>query len=70
MIIGDRRAVTVLLGVVRDLDNAPDVRYAAAAALIATADASHRAEVESLAKDYPEVFTRQALERASEKLGR
>ena len=62
--IGDRRAATALLKVIGNLDNAPDTRYAAAAALAHIADPSSLAALQQLAKDYPEVSTRKALLRA------
>ena len=50
-----------LLGAVRNLDNAPDVRHAAAVALGQIAAPSSLGELETLATDYPEVSTRRAL---------
>jgi HEAT repeat protein len=62
--IGDPKAVPALLTVVRNLDNAPDVRHAAAVALGETAGRSSLAELKQLASDYPEVSTRRALQLA------
>ena len=59
--LGDRRAGPVLLKVVRDLDNAPDTRHAAAEALARLADPSGLAALQELAKAYPEVSTRRVL---------
>jgi HEAT repeat protein len=59
--IGDARAVTPLLGIVRDLDNAPDTRHAAAEALGRLADPPVRAVLRQLASGYPEIATRRAL---------
>lgn len=64
--IGDARAMPALLGAVRNLDNAPDVRHAAAVALGRASDPARRGEIRSLAADYPEVSTRRALWRATE----
>lgn len=63
--IGDARAVPVLLGIVRDLDNAPDTRHAAAEALGRLVDTADLAEVRLLAQTYPETSTRQALLRVT-----
>ena len=59
--IGDRRAAPALLRVVKDLANAPDTRHAAAVALGRLADSLLAAELGALARDYPEVATREAL---------
>jgi len=59
--IGDARAAPALFGVVRNLDNAPDVRHAAAVALGEIAAPSSLAELKKLAADYPEMSTRRAL---------
>ncbi|MFH1920637.1 MAG: HEAT repeat domain-containing protein [Planctomycetota bacterium] len=62
--IGDRRAVPVLLGIVGNLENAPDTRHAAAEALGRIADPACVEPLESLAASYPEVSTRRALQEA------
>jgi len=62
---GDRRAADRLLAVVRDLNNATDVRHAAAEALGGLADPALRQTLRELARDYPEISTRRALLRAS-----
>lgn len=59
--IGDRRATPALLGAVRNLDNATDVRHAAARALGEVGGPASLAELRRLAGDYPEVSTRKAL---------
>lgn len=67
--IGDRRARPALLGAVRNLDNATDVRHAAAKALGNVAEPSDLAELSKLAADYPEVSVRKALQSAGARLG-
>lgn len=67
--IGDRRARPVLLGAVRHLDNATDVRHAAAQALGKMAEPSDLAELRNLAADYPEVSVRKALQAACARVG-
>jgi HEAT repeat protein len=59
--IGDRQAVSLLLDVVKNLDNAVDTRYAAAEALGRIADPSSLPGIQELAADYPEVSVRRAL---------
>lgn len=66
--IGDRRACPVLLGTVRNLDNATDVRHAAAKALGKVAVPSDLAELDKLAADYPEVSVRKTLQAASDRI--
>ena len=66
--IGDRRAVPALLGTVRNMENAIDVRHAAARSLERIADPSCLGELEKLAADYPEVSTRRALFAARAKI--
>ena len=66
--IGDLRAGPVLLGVVRNLENATDVRHAAAEALGRLADPSLLPQLKKLAQDYPEVSTRRALLAASSQI--
>lgn len=61
--IGDRRAAPALLGAVRNLDNATDVRHAAARALESVEDPAGLAELRQLAAGYPEISTRRALQR-------
>jgi HEAT repeat protein len=56
--------VPALLGAVRNLDNAPDVRHAAAVALGRIADPASLGELKKLAADYAEVSTRRALAEA------
>lgn len=56
--IGARRARPALLAVVRNLDNATDVRHAAATAMRKTARPSDLGELIKLAADYPEVSVR------------
>jgi len=62
--IGDRRATPVLLKAVGNLENATDVRHAAAEALERLADPAGMDAIRKLAQDYPEVSTRKALLRA------
>jgi HEAT repeat protein len=64
--IGDARAVPALSSVVRNFDNAVDVRHAAADALGRIAAPSALSELKQLAADYPEVSTRRALAHACE----
>ncbi len=59
--LGDRRATPALLGAVRNLDNAVDVRHAAAGALEALADPASLPALRALAAGYPEFSTRRAL---------
>ena len=59
--IGDPKAAPPLLKVVADLDNALDVRHAAAQALARLRDPATRRQLETLAADYPEVATRRIL---------
>jgi len=66
--IADRRAVPALLGAVRNLENAPDVRHAAAAALLRLRDLSSLPELRELAATHPEVSTRRALQAAYQQL--
>jgi HEAT repeat protein len=63
--IGAPQAAPVLLKIVRDLDNAPDTRHAAAVALGQCADATTREAIRELAVDYPERSTALALMEAS-----
>jgi HEAT repeat protein len=67
--IGDRRARPALLGGVRNLDNATDVRHAAATALGKVAVPSDLAELNKLAVDYPEVSVRKVLQAACARIG-
>ena len=62
--LGDRRAIPALLAAVRDLDNAMDVRHAAAGALVRLAGPADLPELRDVARDYPEVATRRELLRA------
>lgn len=66
--IADRRAVPALLGAVRNLENAPDVRHAAAAALLRLRDLSSLPELRELAATHPEVSTRRVLQAAYQQL--
>ena len=68
--IGDKRAATVLLKVLGDLDNAPDTRYASAEALGRIADPATLAATRRLADDYPDFATRRALLEACAKMKR
>lgn len=55
------RIAPVLLEIVRNMDNATDVRHAAAVALGRIADPASVEAIQKLARDYPEVSTRKAL---------
>lgn len=66
--IGDRRAGPALLDAVRNLDNATDVRHAAARALGELRDPAALADLHQLATGYPEVSTRRALWEAARRL--
>ena len=59
--IGDRRARPALLAAVRNLDNATDVRHAAAKALGKIAEPADLAELGKLTADYPEISVRKVL---------
>ena len=59
--IGERRAATTLLHVVGDLNNATDVRHAAAEALLRLADPASLDALKKLAVDYPEVSVRRVI---------
>ncbi len=63
--IGDPRCVPMLLEIVRDLENAPDTRHAAAVALGRLADAETLEAIRELAVQYPERSTQLALIEAS-----
>jgi HEAT repeat protein len=67
--IGDRRARAALLGAVRNLDNATDVRHAAAKALGKVSDPSDLEELNKLTADYAEVSVRKVLETACARIG-
>ncbi len=60
--IGDRRTRPALMAAVRNLDNAVDVRHAAAKALEKIAEVSDLAELAKLATDYPEVSVQKVLQ--------
>jgi len=60
--IGDRRAVPGLLDTLVNLDNAVDVRHAAAEALDRLADPATREALLRLARDYPEHSVRRVLQ--------
>ncbi len=62
--IGDRRAWPALVGAVRNLENAVDVRHASARALERLAGPGDLAELQALAEGYPEVSTRRVLRAA------
>jgi len=59
--IGDPKAAPTLLKVVANLDNALDVRHAAAQALAMLRDPATMAQLRKLAATYPEVATRRRL---------
>jgi HEAT repeat protein len=59
--IGECRTVPTLLSVAGDLNNATDVRHAAAEALAAIADPSALEAMNRLAQEYPEHSIRKAL---------
>ena len=67
--IGDRGARPALLGAVRNLDNATDVRHAAAKALGKVSVTSDLAELSKLAAEYPEVSVRKVLQAACARIG-
>ncbi len=67
--IGDRRAQPALLAAVRNLENATDVRHAAATALGKIAGAADLAVLSQLAADYPEVSVRKVLQASCARLG-
>ncbi len=67
--IADRRAQPALLRAVRNLDNAVDVRHAAARAFGKIAGPSDLAELNKLAADYPEISVRKVLQSACARLG-
>lgn len=66
--IADKRAVPTLLNAAGNLDNATDVRHAAAIALGRIGDPASFEAIRKLAQDYPEVSTRRALLQACEPL--
>ena len=68
--IGDRRAVPALTKAVKDLENAPDVRHAAAEALGRLAVPGDAAALAALAADCPDVAVRKALLRACDRFRR
>ena len=61
-------AVSALMNVLRDLDNAPSTREQAAAALGKIGDISCLTELKTLAAEYPEITTRRAMLRSVEQL--
>ena len=61
---GGSRALPVLLKTITNFDNATDTRYAAAVAAGQLADAAGLTELHRLARDYPEVSIRRALQAA------
>lgn len=63
--IGDAGATPVLLGALRNFDNAPDVRHAAAGALARMRDPAAADDLRALAEDYPEELTRRVLATAA-----
>ena len=67
--IGDRRAGETLLSAAGNLDNATDVRHAAAEALERLADPATHEALKKLADDYPEYCTGRALRRACDAAG-
>ncbi len=66
--IGDPRCAPVLLDIVRDMDNAPDTRHAAAVALGTAADAGTIDAIKGIAVSYPERSTALALMKAASAL--
>jgi len=60
--------VPVLMDIVRNLENAVDVRHAAAEALGAIGDKASAEKIKDLAEGYPEISVRKALMRAVVKL--
>lgn len=68
--IGDHRAVPALLGAVRNMENAIDVRHAAVRALENIADPSSLPALRELAANCPEVSTRRALQSACDAVGK
>ena len=62
--IGAAEAVPSLLAALGNFENAMEVRQAAADALRRIADPKSLPELERLARDYPEIVTRQSLEEA------
>jgi len=66
--IGDKKAVPVLMDIVRNLENAVDVRHAAAEALGAIGDKASAEKIKDLSEGYPEISVRKALMRAVVKL--
>ncbi len=67
--IGDRRAHTALLRVVKNFDNATDVRHSAAKALGKVAELSDLTELKKLAADYPEISVRKVLQATCARIG-
>jgi HEAT repeat protein len=65
--IGDRRAGSTLLGVIGDLTNATDTRFAAAESLAHLHDPAFSEAARKLAADYPEVSVRKALLRVAQR---
>ena len=62
----ERSATTLLLNTVADLEQAPDTRYASAAALLSIGEADSIRKLADLASDYPEMAIRQLVrDRAS-----
>jgi HEAT repeat protein len=59
--IRDERATPVLLGLVKDMENALDTRHAAVRALQTINDPAAQTSLAELAIDYPEVSVRKAL---------
>jgi hypothetical protein len=62
--IGGREAAPALLDAVANLDNAMDVRHAAAQGLLLLRDPATRPRLQKLAEGYPEVATRRILRQA------
>jgi HEAT repeat protein len=65
--IGDRRAMPTLLAVVGNLDNAVDVRHAAATSLLKMTDRSDGKALKKLAEEYPDYSVRRVLLRVCAK---
>ena len=66
--IGDQRAAPTLIKVIADLNNATDVRHAAAEAIVRLAEPAHLETLAPLARDYPEYSVQRVLKAACAKL--
>ena len=63
--IGEAKANPALLAVIKDINYAPDTRYAAATALGKTATPKEIEAIRALIENYPETATRQELLKAA-----